>query len=414
MKKTIVYVVAAVVLTATISIGGMWMGFPGSNIRLVGVPSDAAKLKIADAGKRGESTSEQVPKNIVIFIADGMGFSHMSASSMIRHGIDGESAWDRFEHFGWHQPHLADGLVTDSAASATAFSTGSTTTSETVAMDPDGKSLQTLLELASAQGYRTGIVTDSFLWDATPAAFITHSRSRRDYKSIVGQLAEADLDVLYGEIRIDEDDKFFSKDALIALFSKKYSVFEHVQDATGADPSASVAIMLPRDFAIKKEIGVTVLDLARSAMARIGKNNDRGYVLIVESEEPDSASHRKDFPRLMAGMGVIEDTVAFLHEETQKSGDTLFIFTSDHETGGLALLGDLGDRLLLDPIWTTTEHTATPVPVFAAGPGAERIAGSHTNHEIGRTLLGMIRARSAAPTAEAASTDPAPTGPAGR
>lgn len=410
MKKTLVSVAVAVLLTATISIGGMWHGLPGSNIKLVGVPSQATALKIADADASAQEapTPDRVPKNIVIFIADGMGFSHMAASSMVRHGIDGESAWERFEHSGWHVPHLVDGLVTDSAASATAFSTGSATTSETVAMDAEGKPLRTLLEQASAQGYRTGIVTDSYLWDATPASFIAHSRSRRDYKSLAGQLAEADLDVLYGEIRADEEDPFFRKDALIGLFSKKYKVFERLQDVAGADPSANVAVMLPRDFAIKKDVGVTVLDLARSAVSRL-RGGDRGYVLIVESEEPDSAAHRKDFGRLMAGMRVVEDTVGFLFDETQKDGETLFIFTSDHETGGLALLGKPGDRTVLDPVWTTTEHTATTVPVFAVGPGADRIVGLHTNHEIGRALLAMVRARETLPAQTQAQSrnDPA-------
>jgi alkaline phosphatase len=405
MKRTLIYVVAAALLTATVSVGGLWIGVPNANIRMVGFPSQAAALKVADARRPQAQDFERVPKNIVIFIADGMGYSHMTASNLVHHGIDGSSVWERFEHDGWHQPHLIDGLVTDSAASATAFSTGSMTTSETVALDADGKPMRTL-QLAKAQGYRTGIVTDSFLWDATPAAFIAHSRSRRDYSSIARQMAEAELDILYGEIRTDETDPFFRKDALISFFSKNYKIFEDVAQATAADPSANVAIMLPRDFAIKKEVGVTLLDLTRSAMARL-RGSESGYVLIVESEEPDSASHRKDFARLMAGMRVIEDTAALLYDEAKQDGETLFIFTSDHETGGLALLGKLSDRKMLDPIWATTEHTANPVPIFAIGPGAERIVGLHTNHEIGKALHAMLEARKAA---SAAAPEQAQTG----
>lgn len=400
MKKPNLSVVTAVVLTATISFIAMWHGAPWSNVRLVGVPSKAVELKVAESGRADPPAARKAPKNIVIFIGDGMGFSHMAASSMVRHGIDGKAAWERFEYSGWHLPHLADGLVTDSAASATAFSTGRTTTSETVSMDASGEPLEPLLKLASAQGYRAGIVTDSYLWDATPAAFVANSNSRRDYKSIASQLAEADLDVLYGEVRIDKEDPFFRKDPLIALFSKRYKVFEDTKGVEAAGPSERVAIMLPRDFAIKKDIGISLLDLVRSALPRL-RGSDGGYVLIVESEEPDSASHRKDFVRLMAGMQVIEDTVAYLYDETQKDGDTLFIFTSDHETGGLALLGKSGAPTVLDTVWTTTEHTADAVPLFAAGPGAEQIAGLHTNHEIGRALRDMIQSSGKAPVASA-------------
>jgi alkaline phosphatase len=44
-------------------------------------------------------------------------------------------------------------------------------------------------------------------------------------------------------------------------------------------------------------------------------------------------------------------------------------------------------------VFSTDGHTATPVPVVAAGPGAERFAGLHDNTEIGRALIDLLSGR---------------------
>ncbi len=51
-----------------------------------------------------------------------------------------------------------------------------------------------------AAGQRTGIVTDSYIWDAPPAAFAAHAGSRDDAAAILKQFAEGQLDVLFGEL----------------------------------------------------------------------------------------------------------------------------------------------------------------------------------------------------------------------
>ena len=41
-------------------------------------------------------------------------------------------------------------------------------------------------------------------------------------------------------------------------------------------------------------------------------------------------------------------------------------------------------------VFATDGHTATPVPVVAAGPGAERFAGLRDNTEIGTALMALV------------------------
>ena len=59
--------------------------------------------------------------------------------------------------------------------------------------------------------------------------------------------------------------------------------------------------------------------------------------------------------------------------------DTLILVTADHETGGLKVTRDHGPGKIPDADWSTTGHTATPVPVYAWGAGAERVTGTIDN-----------------------------------
>ena len=143
-----------------------------------------------------------LPRNIIIFLADGLGFAHLTAAEVILGGIGARTVWDRFDAAGWTRSHPTSGFLTDSAASATAFATGSRTYYGGIGVDASGAPRTTLFESAAALGYWTGIVTDSYVWDATPAAFIAHAIARGDENAgeILRQLARSRLDLLAGEL----------------------------------------------------------------------------------------------------------------------------------------------------------------------------------------------------------------------
>ena len=69
-------------------------------------------------------------------------------------------------------PHGANGkLVVDSACSATQLATGMAAGSEMVGLDDQGNIVETILEKAKKAGKATGLVSDTRLTHATPAAF---------------------------------------------------------------------------------------------------------------------------------------------------------------------------------------------------------------------------------------------------
>ncbi|MFZ4402134.1 MAG: alkaline phosphatase, partial [Bacteroidales bacterium] len=66
----------------------------------------------------------------------------------------------------------------------------------------------------------------------------------------------------------------------------------------------------------------------------------------------------------------------------KKNGETLVVVTGDHETGGYTLPNNNIKDGILKGKFSTTNHSAVMVPVFAYGPGAEEFMGFMENTDI--------------------------------
>ena len=76
----------------------------------------------------------------------------------------------------------------------------------------------------------------------------------------------------------------------------------------------------------------------------------------------------------------------------EKHPDTLLIVTSDHETGGVKMPENAGQ--ITDELFTTDEHTDTPVRVFAVGQGSEYFSGKTVdNTDIGKFIIDVLENR---------------------
>lgn len=353
----------------------------------------APPLPVADSA----DVIAPTPKNVVVLVADGLGFAHLAAARAVLHGIDGAAAWDRFPATGWHRPHPVRGFLTDSAASATALATGAATNYGAIGVDHDGRPSSTLFERATELGYRTGIVTDSYVWDATPAAFVakTPVRDNTEAGRILEQLSSSSLELLVGELEDVGEGEVPSWDDSMQTLGAGFTVFG--PSAAAADELLRPDLQESRLAAIFEEDQLTDLQstpnlprLVQAALEKLSSDPERGFVLLVECEETDSASHAGNFGRLMAGMRSLEATIGVLLEFAAVRGDSLIVFTSDHETGGLTLGIDRNRNWLLRAKWSTTDHTGTVVPLLAYGPGAERFVGSHATWQVGRKLLASL------------------------
>lgn len=96
-------------------------------------------------------------------------------------GIDALPLTGQYTHYALDKKTQKPNYVTDSAASATAWSSGVKTYNGALGVDVFGKDHVTLLELAKKAGKATGNVSTAELQDATPAAQFAHVTGRKCY-----------------------------------------------------------------------------------------------------------------------------------------------------------------------------------------------------------------------------------------
>lgn len=132
--------------------------------------------------------SHQPAKNVILLIGDGMGDSEITAArnyalgaGQAFAGIDALPLTGQYTHYALDRKTHKPDYVTDSAASATAWSTGVKTYNGALGVDVFGNDHATILELAKAAGKATGNVSTAELEDATPAALVSHVSSRKCY-----------------------------------------------------------------------------------------------------------------------------------------------------------------------------------------------------------------------------------------
>lgn len=184
----------------------------------------AATLPAQDAG----------PRHVILLIGDGMGEHQITIARNYLAGAAGKLRLDTLPVRATVQvlgvEDSVDGgpdYVADSANTATAMASGEVTSRGRIGTAAgSGNVLPNIVELATARGYRTGLVTTASVTDATPAAFAAHINFRRCenpsqmnsviYKtiylgecrqhlkanggagSIAEQLAESGMDILLG------------------------------------------------------------------------------------------------------------------------------------------------------------------------------------------------------------------------
>lgn len=150
----------------------------GGARRLTGDQTEALKASLRNT----------TAKNVILLIGDGMGDSEITAARNLAEGaggffkgIDALPLTGQYTHYSLDKKTHKPDYVTDSAASATAWATGTKTYNGAIGVDVNGKDQQTLLEIAKAAGKATGNVSTAEIQDATPAALMAHVTSRKCY-----------------------------------------------------------------------------------------------------------------------------------------------------------------------------------------------------------------------------------------
>ncbi len=345
------------------------------------------KVQVSDGSRTRElswnvyDTGPRKAKNVILFIGDGMSLAHRVAARVLAKGIAegkafGKLAMDDMPHMALVSTAGSDSIITDSANSASAYATGHKAAVNAMGVysdrtfdaldDPKVETITSLVR--RRQGMAVGIVTNTEIEDATPAAMVAHTRRRAEYDRIVEQFDAARPDVMLGGGRAN----FLPKSAegsrrrddidFIARFRDAgYPVASTAAEMTSfADNPGTTKLLglftlgnmdgaLDRKFlkggTVRKFPEQPDLTEQVSAALKVLSRNEAGFFLMVESGLIDKYTHLLDMERAVYDTIMLDNAVKLAREWASAHGDdTLILVLADH-THPIGLVGTIEDDM---------------------------------------------------------------------
>ncbi len=377
---------------------------------------------------------ESAQRNVILIVGDGMDDQQITIARNYLVGAQGKLLLDNLPMRGAVQIlSIEDEIggkpvyVSDSANTATSMATGEVTSRGRLSTRAgDNAPYPTIVELAESRGYRTGLVSTASVTDATPASFAVHmsmrlcqspelmqkvtygdielgncaseTRSQGGRGSISEQLAESDLDVLFGgggkyfapsvegepdltvlELAIQRGfTAIYSREDLLALEStdRVLGLFsedtmpvrmrgEDGREAESPEPSwlnsvhrylgevTQPAIMRCEpnpDFGDMPSLA----EMTEAALSVLHREDSPGFFLMVESASIDKQAHYRKPCGSIGELEQLEEALASALAFADKHPDTLILVTADHSQAAQ-----------LVPMKSL--YASFPIPIFTPG-----------------------------------------------
>ncbi len=330
-------------------------------------------------------TGPRKAKNVILFIGDGMSPAHRVAARLLSKGIAegkslGKLAMDDMPHMALVATAGSDSIITDSANSASAYATGHKTAvnamgvyADRTANPFDDPKVETITSLAKRRlGLGIGIVTNTEVEDATPAAMVAHTRRRAAYDEIVEQFFAARPDVLMGggsanflpqgapgSKRKDDIDyiaRFRDAGYPVATTAGELNALAAKSDTRqllGLFATGNMDGALDRKFlkggGVKKFPEQPDLTEQVQAALNVLSKNEAGFFLMVESGMIDKYAHLLDMERAVYDTIMLDNAVRLARDWARARGDdTLILVVADHNHPN-SLVGTINDDMSTTP-----------------------------------------------------------------
>ena len=360
-------------------------------------------------------------KNIILLISDGMSLSQVSSYRLLKGGPNERIAVDKFPISGIVLTHSQDAIVTDSASSATAFSTGKKTNNGALGLDQDNQVLENFTEIIDKYGYVSSLISTSEITHATPAAYASHVDLRWKTDEISLQMMDSDVMTILGggrhffmpeEIggkRSDEVNLLEEIKTSHTILTKKTDMdnFDHSNKGKVVGLFADEALRdtdTPENHSLEPTSS-EMLNFAIKRSEQFNSSGCNGFFVMVEGSQVDWAGHANNLDYLKREMEDFDEAVRTALDFAKNNQETLVIVTADHETGGL----------LIEPATPTNytspevkfsfntgigygSHTGVPVPVYAYGPGAINFTGTLDNTDIFYAMIEALDLKNKSPS----------------
>ncbi len=365
---------------------------------IVAVPV-AANAAIGDHGGAARNSGDMTQalrdsivnsgaQNVILLIGDGMGDSEITVARNYEHGADGAfPGIDALPITGQYTTYAVnnDGTpnyTSESASTASAWATGTKAVNGSLSVDYRGESQATLLELAKANGKKTGNVSTAEIQDATPAAQYAHINARGCYGPTqtsancapyalenggIGSISEQLLDVR-PDLTLGGGAATFTQQSATAGQWEGQTLqaqavdrgYQWVTDAAGlsavttADQTAPVLGLFTEGNFPTRYASTTAtigggdqpaaactlnadrLDPTLSLGSLTTKaidllaNDDEGFFLQVEGASIDKRDHAADACGQIGETADLDEAVQAALEFARADGNTLVVVTADH------------------------------------------------------------------------------------
>ena len=401
------------------------------------------------------------PRNVILFIGDGTDDSMITAARNYELGAGGRLAIDNLPFTGAMTtyglkvgagPDYPIAYVSDSAPTASAWSTGKKTVDGRLSQGPStaenvpGTDYETVLEKYEALGKRTGNITTSEITDATPAAAASHinaracqgptdmavcmqaKKSNGGKGSIAEQLVDSGVDVLMGggKNRYAQATDAGPTALTYATTTKGYRLVEDkaalggITSLTGgpvlglfaggnmtpmnqplvATPPPGAGSATTECQPADRGNQPTLSEMTAKSIALL--DNPQGFFLQAESAMVDKQEHASDICGAIGDLIELDKAVQVALDYQATHPDTLIIVTGDHAHSTQIVAGNTDGKQVAtlktadgDPMsvaYSTndvgSDHTGAQIRVAASGPQAANVTGVIDQTDLFQTLLG--------------------------
>lgn len=305
----------------------------------------------AAAGSPGKK-----PRNIIFMVSDGMNMGVPAmAHELSRQARNGQATvWrelmsDPTTTHGYLRTESLTSMVTDSAAAAAEWGSGSMIANGMLNMLPDGTRLVPIAASCRSLGIRTGLVTTDKITGATPAGFAAIQNHRDNYESIALDYMEV-VDLLMGGglKHFDPQLRSDKKDLLSMYTARGYRLVTDRDTLLAGAGSGKVLGLFAkdtmpytldhqRDGELRRNTP-TLEEMTRAALANLAKSS-KGFLVQIEGARIDHACHANDAAAALWDQLAFDDAVRAALQFAQDDGQTLVIVTSDHATANPGLNG---------------------------------------------------------------------------
>ncbi|CAL8097873.1 unnamed protein product [Calicophoron daubneyi] len=385
-----------------------------------------ADNKINQLRQRGEHLLQKRPKNVILFIGDGMSLSSVTAARYLKAHNQSKSVgdvllgWEEWPSAGLVRTFCADRMTTDSGTAATALLGGSKSQFDTIGVNekvqcckcikiPEEDMIKSILLHAQDNGLSTGLVTSTRITHATPAAAYAATRSRNwegkvpknlsgsgECEDIAGQLVRRGLN--FNVILGGGSAHFYqapgpgtphsegSRDDGQNLIQKwikaqeernrKFAVALNFSEFRRVDTSATdylLGLLTPfhMEYDISRLDQPSLQEMTETAIKILSKN-PKGYLLMVEGGRIDHGHHDNTANLALTETLALEKAVNAAQMQTN-SKDTLLAVTADH-SHPFSLQGyATREKSVLDINDYSNASDSMPflIAAYANGPGAQ-------------------------------------------